>query len=88
MPLYYFKCIHCNSRVNVFCKTEKLKEERHCVKCNTVLKRAPNAPSTNVKETLDNGIMARRVERIADAEEVNRERARQDTLERMADDKT
>ncbi len=82
MPLYYFKCNACNSQAKVFCKLEKLKEEHVCKTCGSVLVRNPQAPTTNIMETLDNGVMARAVERIADAEEIYKERAKRDTLER------
>lgn len=50
--------------------------------CSGTYARAPKPPSTLVTESLDNGIMARRVERIADAERIYKERARNDTLKK------
>jgi hypothetical protein len=44
------------------------------------LKRTPKAPTAQVTETLDNGFMARRVERPAEAERLYKERARLDPL--------
>jgi putative FmdB family regulatory protein len=82
MPLYYFRCGPCNSQIKVFCKPEKLQDERKCKTCGSNLVRNQQSPTTNVMEILDNGLMARAVERIADAEEVFKERARKDTLER------
>ena len=48
--------------------------------------RAEGAPtSARLLETLDNGLMARRVERPADAERLYKERARQDNRRRLDD---
>lgn len=42
--------------------------------------RNPKPPTSNVVERLDNGFMARAVERPADAERLYKERARQSEL--------
>jgi len=42
------------------------------------MKRTPRPPSTIVKEMLDNGAMTKRVERLKDAEELYRQRAKND----------
>jgi hypothetical protein len=88
MALYYFKCNKCNDLSKRFLKSIKLNEYR-CLKCNELLVRAPKAPTTVVKETLDNGLMARAVERLSNADEIFKERAKNDTLERsgLLDDK-
>lgn len=49
-----------------------------CPVCATSLKRTPKPPTTTIFETLDNGVMARKVTRIAGAEEIFKERAQND----------
>jgi hypothetical protein len=43
--------------------------------CDAQLARVPKAPTTQITETLDNGLMARKLERPADAEQIYHERA-------------
>jgi hypothetical protein len=45
------------------------------------MKRNPKPVTTATKETLDNGIMVKRVERLVDAEEIYRERSRKHSEE-------
>ena len=44
--------------------------------CTGILKRTPVAFTSQIVETLDNGIMTRRLERLADAEKIFEERAK------------
>lgn len=37
-----------------------------CLKCGTIMVRSPLLPETTVRETVDNGLMGRRVETPAD----------------------
>lgn len=52
--------------------------EQACPACSKPLKRTPKPPTAQVMETLDNGFMARRIERPADAERLYAERAKAD----------
>ena len=45
-----------------------------CVRCGTVMERYAEGATASVVETLDNGAMARRLTRPADAERLHRER--------------
>jgi DNA-directed RNA polymerase subunit RPC12/RpoP len=77
MALYRFRCGSC--------KTEFQKlligvpKDAPCPKCGKKAKRNPGGVSTKTTETVDNGIMARRVERIQNATEIYSDRARADT---------
>ena len=46
-----------------------------CPLCGEQMERAPRGPSAQVKETLDNGAMRRKVERFKDAEKLYKDRA-------------
>lgn len=75
MPLYYFRCEACGKEVRRLCSIDEAKNKHSC-SCGNVLIRAPRPPSTSIKETLDNGLMGRRLERYSDAERLFRERAK------------
>lgn len=49
-----------------------------CPDCKAPMMREPEGPSSNITEVLDNGMMARKVERPADAERLYKERAKED----------
>lgn len=74
MPRYFFECEVCQKAYQRICKPEEAKQAR-CPACTNTLKRTPKPASTTVLETLDNGLMPRKVERIADAERIFAERA-------------
>lgn len=73
MPLFNFTCPACGEHVRKI--LPHLTEERRCPKCDAILKRTPNAPTTRVIEVRDNGLMPRQVEQLADVEEMIRERS-------------
>ena len=72
MPLYYFKCLECNLPEKRLLSVAESKQDRHC-KCGGKLKRTPKPPSSQATEILDNGIMTKKIERLVDAERLNRE---------------
>jgi len=77
---FYFRCGSCKHE---FAKLlPRVLKDHKCPKCGARAKRAPRAPTSNVTETLDNGLMARRVERIQGATEIYRERSRADKVQR------
>lgn len=49
--------------------------EQVCPTCSKPLKRTPKPASTSIMETLDNGLMPRKVERLANAEEIFHDRS-------------
>ena len=83
MPTYRLTCESC-ARVVVRTLVTTLKnlpaderEEITRCSCGKRLKRTPT-PSTLVRESLDNGAMTHRVERLKDAEELYKDRAAKD----------
>lgn len=72
MPLYYFKCHTCGLTFRRILKPEEAAAQG-CT-CGSILRRDPRPPSTRVIETLDNGLMTKRLERLADAERLFAER--------------
>lgn len=75
MPLYNFKCPKCGKAKRKICSAEQSKDPIACSDCSTTLERAPSGATSQVKERLDNGLMPRAVERLADAERLFKERA-------------
>jgi len=59
-------------------KVGEQKTPRPCPVCSEIMSRKPVPPSTQVHEVIDNGIMPRRLTRLADAERLNKERADKD----------
>lgn len=94
MPLYYFKCtdVDCpGTGRQLVTKAAYLigtlgRSTLPCAVCGKPMERDPRPASSRVTETLDNGVMSRRVERPADAERLYKERARADN-ERFKDPK-
>jgi len=73
MPQYKFICPKCN-----FKKSKLNKDSLSCPKCNETMERNPSGASSQAVERLDNGLMPKAVERIADAERLYKERANKD----------
>ena len=46
--------------------------------CGRRMRRSQTPPSSQTKEVLDNGVMTRRLERLADAEQLYKDRANND----------
>lgn len=77
MPIYLYVCESCKTEKKKLLSPEDSKLQQSCLKCKGNLKRTPQAPNTSVKETLDNGIMVRKIERPANAQELYKERSNQ-----------
>lgn len=73
MGFYWFQCEACAKR-----RLLPSKEAGPCADCGGKMARAPKTPSSHVVEALDNGAMSRRLERLSNAEELYRDRAKQD----------
>lgn len=71
MPQFKFVCPKCG-----FKKSRLSKDHFECEKCKAQMERNPTGPTNQVYERLDNGLMPRTVERLADAERLNKERAK------------
>jgi len=80
MAVYHYVCPKCELFVKTFKKGLK------CNKCGTEMVRNSTGSRYDVKEVLDNGIMARRVERLKDIEEIMKDRSRTDIKKRFGND--
>lgn len=74
MPLYHFKCSRCGPVQRLLDVEVVESGPIHCKKCGEILIRTPKGASTNAMEYIDSGIMARAVERPADAQRLFKER--------------
>jgi hypothetical protein len=77
MPLFNLKCPACGSGERVFRNAgwkSNGDDPVRCRFCRTVMNREVQPPSTSVKETIDNGVMPKALERPADAERLHKER--------------
>lgn len=75
MPLFYFHCNKCDKTFFKLLDPEKGKSPYPCPDCQELANRKPKAPSTMCYETVDNGLMGKKVVRPADAERIFKERA-------------
>lgn len=87
MATYRYFCPTCNKPQTRSLSPEDAKKEVLCRKCQTVMKRNKVDSFTTIKETIDNGIMLRKVEQIAGANEqiherefLDRQKKEKDTL--------
>lgn len=85
MPFYNFECLGdgstswpCEWVGRKLLKPGEQKLPQVCPDCGAPLKRMATGPSVQVMERLDNGAMSHAVERLKDAEELNKDRARND----------
>ncbi len=74
MPLYRFFCAVCDKTVRKMLEPGEQIQPQYCA-CGEILARSTPATSSEVVETIDNGLMTRRVERHPEAERLFRERA-------------
>ena len=73
MPLYNLYCSKCDV-TNRRLMTNKEMVAAICPECETPLVRVAQPPSTQTFESLDNGAMTKRVERLVNAEELYKNR--------------
>ncbi len=73
MPLYYFRCPGCQLLSRKILAVEESTLARVC-ECGEDLRREPRPPTSQTVESLDNGHMPKRLERLADAERLFKER--------------
>lgn len=74
MPAFNLKCAECGASTRRLARTFLL-VNLTCDTCGGKLQRDPHGPSAQVMESLDNGLMPRRVERLRDAERLMKERS-------------
>jgi hypothetical protein len=74
MPIYYYKCPECNSTNRRLLAGEAEADKMLLLcHCTAEMVRAPQPPTARITETLDNGVMVRKLERLADAEQIHKE---------------
>lgn len=73
MPMYHF-CCEAGHEVRKLLKPEEVKQALLC-ECGLPLSRKVKGPSSQAVEVLDNGVMAKSVERLVDAERLYSERS-------------
>lgn len=76
MPIFNYQCLHCEESSRKLLTPEQASAVQLCKKCGAALERNVSPPTARVTETLDNGIMPRRLERLADAEQIYRDHAK------------
>lgn len=72
MPIYRYKCPDCGKKIGKFLSSSKSKLPQTC-KCGSMLERDAQG-FTTIKETIDNGIMPKRSEQLANSPELIAER--------------
>ena len=78
MPLFNLACEGCGKKSRILAASwGSVSQERlRCDACPGVLRRAATGVSSQAVERLDNGLMPKAVERLADAERLFQERAK------------
>lgn len=72
MPIFNYSC-SCGNHVRHCFGVAESKALQECGLCGKTMSRDPRAPTHNVVEVLDNGIMAKALERPAEAERLTKE---------------
>lgn len=72
MPIFNFECPNCGEHVRKF--LPHLSEDKPCPKCETIMVRSGEGPTSRVVEIRDNGLMPKKVEQLADIEELIKNR--------------
>jgi len=73
MPIFHYFCQNCDKASKKL--LEKEPESLQCPVCGSDLVRDMKGPSARVVERLDNGVMPKALERLADAERLFKDRA-------------
>jgi len=84
MPLANYYCQKCDEHSRRIFKG-KIPDKVECKKCNSVLERQAKGPSSQVVETLDNGVMRKSVTRLDRAEELMHERNLADPSQKVTE---
>ena len=70
MPVFNYRCESCGIGVRTMSRSSSTHKE-----CGGKLVREPQGASSQKMDTIDNGLMAKKVERLTDVEELAHERA-------------
>lgn len=73
MPLYNFHCDECDVTFPVITKRDLVSGVR-CAGCGSPPRRVPSGPAPRVMERIDNGLMAKAVERPAETQRLVQDR--------------
>lgn len=76
MPLYHYFCPTCEEDKRRLLSVEAASKDVECSKCKSKMSRKVQGPSSQAVETLDNGTMSKRLERLVDAERLYTERCK------------
>jgi len=74
MPLYNFRCPKCEKNFSKILP-HVTEFEKPCPTCGELSPYVGKGPSSRVVEVRDNGFMPKKVEQLADIEEVSRDRS-------------
>lgn len=87
MPLFYFGCPNVDCQEQFFKITDigVARKGMECPRCKTISPRTPKAPSSQVKEVVDTGMMPKRVERIPETNRTFKEREIASDIKRKAE---
>jgi len=75
VPFFYLGCSKCNISEGRMLAPAEVAQQK-CAKCGRPMRRQVRAPSVQVNEVIDNGIMPHAIERLADVEKLSRERSK------------
>jgi hypothetical protein len=78
MPLIHLICNKCKDTTRRIVRKTNLSNWGNCVKCAGLLERAPTGSSSQVVETVDNGVLRKAITRPAEIERLVQERAKSD----------
>jgi hypothetical protein len=73
MPLYYYGCPTCKNVCRRILDVDAAEHHIQICKCGLEMERADEGARARITETLDNGVMVRKLERYADAENIYKE---------------
>ena len=81
MPKYTFGC-KCGTTISILRPKAPDSVPYNCGTCNEPFKRVVGPATARMVETLDNGLMTRRVERPANAEQLYKDRAQKSEIDK------
>lgn len=73
--MYYYVCGACQEGRRRICSPAEAKTPPPCPRCGKTMARSPKGMTSRTVEVLDNGVMTKKLERLADAERLFHERA-------------
>lgn len=77
MPIFYTYCSKCLKQKTFLLKKKEELLTKQCDGCGVLLGKERNSPTTQTRETIDDGIMIRSVEILRDVKQMLQERSKQ-----------